>query len=199
MTTGAEVIHQIATHGLWVLAPLGVIEGPVVTIIAGWLVSLGLLSAVPAVICLVVADVVGDCLLYAAGRGLRLDRLPVIGPRLRVPRERMVPLVRAIRQNDVRLLVLGKLTHAAGFAVLIAAGVARVGPGRFILLNTLASIPKTLVLFGLGYLFGRAHEQVAAWLSYGSATLLAVLVFGAGLWLAHRRRAAILQAQSRDG
>lgn len=199
MTTGAEVIHQIATHGLWVLAPLGVVEGPVVTIIAGWLVSLGLLPTLPAVVCLVVADVVGDCLLYAAGRGVRLDRLPLIGPRLRVPRDRLVPLVRAIRQNDIRLLVLGKLTHAAGFAVLIAAGVARIGLGRFILTNTLASIPKTLALFVLGYLFGRAHEQMAEWLSYGSATALAALILVAGLWLVHRRRVAIARAQSRDG
>lgn len=199
MTTGVEIVQQVASHGLWVLAPLAVIEGPVVTIIAGWLAQLGLLAVLPAMICLVIADVAGDCLLYAAGRGLRLDRLPLIGPRLRVPRDRMVPLVRAIRQNDLRLLIFGKLTHAAGFAVLIAAGVARIGLGRFILANTLASVPKTLALFVLGYLFGRAHERMAQWLSYGSATVLCGLLVAAGLWLVQRRRAAIAATESREG
>lgn len=197
MTIGAEIMGQISTYGLWVLAPLGVIEGPLVTIVAGGLVSLGLLSFWPAFVCLLVADVAGDCLLYAVGRGLRLDRLPLIGPRLRVPRATMVPLVRRVRQNGVRLLILGKLTHAAGFAVLIAAGVARVGIGRFLLANTLASVPKTLALLLAGYLFGQAQERVADWLTVGSGA--AVLLLGGVLWLAHPRRATNLADQSREG
>lgn len=187
MTEG-ELIGLVAAHGLWVIAPLAVLEGPVVSILTGWLVSLSILNPYMAFAVLLVGDVVGDALLYAAGRGARLDKLPLIGPKLRLPRAQMVGLVRGVREHGVRLLVLGKLTHAAGFAVLIAAGAARMNFALFLLVNTLTSIPKTLAFLALGYLFGHAHERIADWLQVGSGVLLAVIAGVAALvWFVKRR------------
>lgn len=189
MTESGDIVSVIATHGLWVLAPLSVMEGPIVTVIGGWLASLKLMNPVAVFVCVVIGDVVGDSLLYATGRGVRLDRLPLIGRYLRIPRATLVPLVRGFRDRGVRLLVLGKLTHAAGFAVLIAAGAARMNFALFALVNVLASIPKSLALMALGYGIGAAHAKVAQWLSWGSALVLILVVIGGAIWL-WRRRAA---------
>ncbi len=187
--TQADLIAMIQSHGLWVIAPLAVLEGPIVSVLTGWLVSLSLLNPFAAFAVLVLGDVVGDSLLYAGGRGLRLDKLPVIGPKLRLPRGQMVTLVRGIREHGVRLLVLGKLTHAAGFAVLIAAGAARMNLALFLLVNTLTSLPKTLAFMVLGYLFGHAHERIADWLQLGSGLLLAAfMAIGLLIWFIKRRR-----------
>lgn len=189
MSDGSEIFRLIEAYGLIALVPLSLLEGPIVTVLAGWLVSLSLLDPLVAFIVLVLGDVVGDVALYAAGRGVRLDRIPWVGGYFRIPRAQLVRFVRMVRHNGVRLLVIGKLTQAAGFAVLIAAGTARMNLPLFIAVNLLASIPKTLALMILGYFLGEAHERVARWLSFGSYAFLAALLVGGGLfWLYRRKR-----------
>lgn len=87
----------------------------------------------------------------------------------------------------MRVLILGKLTHAAGFAALIGAGAARMRFGPFLLANLLASIPKSLVFITIGYLFGEAHEAIGQWLTISSAVVLALVAGGAMIWLRRRR------------
>jgi membrane protein DedA with SNARE-associated domain len=65
-----------------------------------------------------------------------------------------------IRTRAGAMLLFGKLTHSAGFAVLLAAGAARVDLRRFLAFNLLGTLPKVLVLVLLGYWFGRLY---AAW------------------------------------
>jgi membrane protein DedA with SNARE-associated domain len=184
---GAQIAAIIEAHGIAILAPLAVIEGPIVTVIAAYLSSLGLLDVIQVYLCVVIADVVGDCILYGLGRAGSGAVPPRLGLRLGLNRRRMAGLIRAYRDNGVRLLILGKLTHAAGFAVLVAAGAARMNILTFIAANLVGTIPKSLALVTLGYLFGSAHAVIAAWFSTGSAVLLALIVAAAGGWWLWRR------------
>lgn len=183
-----NIPQLITTHGLAILAPLSILEGPVVSIIAGWLVSLSLLQPLPVFVFLVAGDMIGDCALYYAGRNARVDRWPVVGRFLRVRRATLVPLIRRFRDSSVRILIIGKLTHAAGFAVLLAAGAARVPFRTFFFVNLLTTIPKCLVFLALGYGFGAAHARLASWLSWGSALVVMGLVAAVAGWWWHRYR-----------
>ena len=49
------------------------------------------------------------------------------------------------------MLFVGKWTHSLGCVVLIGSGMLRVPLPRFMLMNLLATIPKSAVLFGFGY------------------------------------------------
>ena len=175
MTTSAELAAVIAEYGIAILAPLAVVEGPIVTIVAAYMASLKLLDLGNVILCVIIADVVGDCILYAMGRGL-LDWLPLsIRRKFGVSRRRMAQMIRTFRDNGVRLLVIGKLTHAVGFAVLFAAGAARMPFLTFVLANLLATIPKSLILVAIGYMFGSAHAVMAEWFSVGSVIVLGLM------------------------
>jgi membrane-associated protein len=175
MTTSADIATVITNHGIAILAPLAVLEGPIVTVVAAYLASLKLLNLVNVILCVIIADVVGDCILYAMGRGM-LDWLPLsLRRRFGVSRRRMAQMIRTFRENGVRVLVIGKLTHAAGFAVLFAAGAARMPFMTFVLANLLATIPKSLILVAVGYLFGSAHAVIAEWFSVGSVVILGLM------------------------
>lgn len=187
MTTSAELAAVIAEYGIAILAPLAVVEGPIVTIVAAYMASLKLLDLGNVILCVIIADVVGDCILYAMGRGL-LDWLPLsIRRKFGVSRRRMAQMIRTFRDNGVRLLVIGKLTHAAGFAVLFAAGAARMPFLTFVLANLLATIPKSLILVAIGYMFGSAHAVMAEWFSVGSVIVLGLMA-ATLLVLWYRRR-----------
>lgn len=190
---GDALAGLISAYGYWVLAPLAVAEGPIVTVIAGWLVALGLMQPLPVLACVVLGDLAGDLILYAAGRFVSLGRLPLVGRYLQLSRRRQVPLVRQFRSHGVRLLLLGKFTHAAGAAVLVAAGAARMDVMTFASVNLLASLPKSALLMVLGITMGAAHDRIATWLTWGPAALVAVMLAGVGVYF-YRKRARKCQS-----
>lgn len=171
MTLYFDVAGLVTTHGLAVLALLAVIEGPIVTVIAASLAAQGLLNGKEVIICVVLADLVGDSLLYGIGRGLLGKLSPRWRKRLGLSTEHIATLVSAFAGSGTQLLIAGKWTHAAGFAVLVAAGAAHMKYIRFVLVNLLATIPKSLLLFIVGYFFGTALIEPAGWLSSGALAL----------------------------
>lgn len=183
MTTDA-LVQIIQSYGLLLLFPLAMIEGPIITVIGGWLARAGLLPLGWVYVTAVVADLVGDMILYYLGRsGTRflparwLERLG-IGP------QRLAKLSAHFDQHGGRTIVLTKLTHAFGIAVLPAAGAARMNVPSFLLFNLLATLPKTLFFLAVGYLLGQAHARIGNWIWWGSAL---VLLAGAG-YLVYRWR-----------
>lgn len=182
MIASATIATVISTYGLAVLAPLAVLEGPIVTIVAAYLVRIGLLPLWPVILCVIFADVVGDGILYGIGRGM-LNWLPLrFRARLGVSDDRLANLAHMFREKGIKVLVFGKLTHVAGFAVLIGAGAAKMPFGPFILTNLLATIPKSLALIAAGYVFGGAHVLISHWFSTGSVAILAALVCALAIW-----------------
>ncbi len=175
MTDHTQIIALIQSHGLTMLTALAVIEGPIVTVIAAWLASMSLLRVQDVFICVLLADLVGDTALYLAGRFAPSMLSASWARRLGLTRRRVARVVRSFRERGWRILVFGKLTHAAGFAVLVAAGAARMPFAEFLLVNLAATIPKVLVFMGIGYVLGSASSAVGEWLFVFSAAVIGII------------------------
>lgn len=188
MISGATIVSLISTYGIAVLAAIATIEGPIVTVIAAYLASQGLLVLWQVVVVVIAADLAGDCLHYAAGRGMLGWLPPRLRQRLGITEDRLDQLAHAFDRKGMRVLVIAKLTHVAGFAALLGAGAARMRFLPFFVANLLAAIPKSLFFVAIGYLFGGAHETIGRWLSIGSA--VALLLLGAATVIYLRRRDA---------
>jgi membrane protein DedA with SNARE-associated domain len=61
---------------------------------------------------------------------------------------------RHLREHATKMLFIGKWTQSVGMVVLIGSGMLHVPLSRFILVNLLATLPKTAVLFSVGYFAG---------------------------------------------
>lgn len=171
-------LHLSAAGGILILFVLSLLEGPVVTLFAGFLAFQGLVGLVTVCAVTVAGDLCGDILLYAAGRWCfgrpRGGRLQ--GGRLPWPAlHRQVEALRFhFAGRPGRVLLFGKLSHSAGLAVLLAAGAARMRFASFVLYNLLGTIPKSALLAGIGYGFGRFYQLLAGDLRV--AGLLGVVV-----------------------
>jgi membrane protein DedA with SNARE-associated domain len=160
-----EMQHILAVYGYAALLPLTAIEGPAVTVFAGFLAAQGLFDIAGVYAVAVLGDLIGDVMYYAVGRWAsrrwmvqpKANRRGRWAARLH---QRVSVLAPRIRTRAGAMLLFGKLTHSAGFAVLLAAGAARVDLRRFLAFNLLGTLPKVLVLVLLGYWFGRLY---AAW------------------------------------
>jgi membrane protein DedA with SNARE-associated domain len=152
--------HAVAVYGYVALLPLAVIEGPAVTVFAAFLAAQGLLDVGVVYAVVVLGDLLGDVLYYVAGRFL-LQRLVTWhrawATRLR---HRVGVLAQRVRARAGAMLLFGKLTHSAGFAVLLAAGAAHVPIRRFLAYNFLGTLPKSLLFVVIGYWFGRLYLAV---------------------------------------
>ncbi len=146
MTLGSFLI----AHGSALILPLAVIEGPVVSVAAGFLSAQGYFDWYWALALLVLGDLMGDALYYWVGR---TGRTPLAGLGRRFGFGRVVsPQVQhGLRHNATKMLFIGKWTHSIGGLVLIGSGMMRLPLRRFLLVNLIATLPKSALLFGFGY------------------------------------------------
>jgi membrane protein DedA with SNARE-associated domain len=143
----------LIAHGSALILPLAVVEGPFVSIASGFLAARGYVGWVLAFCLLACGDVIGDVMYYWVGRsgktplGFVLRRLGVRGT--------LSPQMQArLKDNATQVLLIGKWTQSAGLLVLVGCGMLRVPLPRFILVNTLATLPKTAVLMAVGAVAG---------------------------------------------
>ncbi|MFV0245635.1 MAG: DedA family protein [Qingshengfaniella sp.] len=170
--------------GLWIVAGAATVEGPIVTVFAAFLAHDGILPLWPLAAVLLAGDLIGDGLHYALGR-YGLARIPVRWRRrLGLGSDRMAWLVGHFGRQGARTLVVAKMTHSMGAAVLVAAGMARMPLGPFLVWNTLAGIPKTAAFMALGWYAGGAWRAIELWLGRGALAMMGLLIAaGAVFWL----------------
>lgn len=161
----------LSSNGLALLLPLAIIEGPIVSVVAGMLCAQGILPWVWVYPLLVLGDLLGDGLYYAIGR-LSHSWLHRAAQRIGIPVARGEAFSARVAEHSTRMLLIGKWTHAIGALVLIAAGAARIRLARFLLINLLATLPKSAVLLGVGYIAGANVPGLVERFGYGAAVLL---------------------------
>lgn len=174
------VLSLLAAHPFLLLFPLVMLEGPIATICAGFLVSAGLASWPLAYAIAVTADLTADTFYYMLGRSARRPRIRRLIRRLGLTEGRRARFEREVRKNGPKALVGAKVADAAAIPVLVATGLAKVGYGRFLTWNVAATLPRAAVLMALGFFFG---EQAIQCLDRGSA-FAALAALALAVWLA---------------
>ncbi len=181
MTLGGFLI----AYGCVLILPLAVVEGPVVSVVAGFLSAQGYFAWYWALCLLVCGDLIGDVFYYWVGRSGRTT-LARLGRRAGMG---VTPeLQRDLRNNAVRMLFIGKWTHSIGFLVLIGSGMLRVPLPRFIVVNLIATLPKSAALLALGYFAAAAWPGLEAHAAVATIGLgaLGMAAIGLTLWRAGR-------------
>ena len=163
----------LVAHGSVVILPLSVIEGPVISILTGFLAAEGYISWYWALCLLVCGDLIGDVIYYWIGRS---GRSPLIGLARRLGVRRCVPaeVQAGLTHNAAKMLCIGKWTQSIGCVVLIGSGMLRLPLARFILINLLATIPKSTALFCVGYFAGNCYPLFEQHYALGAFVLCAI-------------------------
>ena len=190
MFTLDAALQLIQSHGLWLLAPFAVIEGPIVTVIAAYLARLGFMPLIGVYVVCVLGDLIGDALFYALGRfGPRIlsDRWQ---SRLGMTQARKLALGDHFAEKGGRTLLFGKWTHTAGMPIMVASGMGHMNFLAYMGFNLIGTLPKTLLLVALGYYIGHAYVLIDTYIYRASLLLLVViLAVAAGLLHRHWRKA----------
>ena len=178
MFGGVNQVNQIFgllyTYSYLVLFPLVVIEGPIVTIISGFLVSLGFMDFIPTYFTIIAGDLAGDMLYYSAGRWWLNKTYRRVMNFFGIKISFLEKIEDLLKKNKGPALFFGKLSHAIGGIILFAAGLAEVPAKEFLEFNLLATLPKSLILLAVGYFFGSTVSSFRRALDY---TVVGLFVF----------------------
>ena len=164
------IIQYILLYKYIIIFPLAIIEGPFLTVICGFLAAGGFLNAWIVLPIVIVGDIVGDAILYFAGRtgkwALRL---------FRVNEKNLEDAKKYFHENHKKAIMMSKLIHGLGFTGLVAAGASHVPYKRYFKTCAIISVIQTFVMLILGIFFGHAYTQIGKYLNYYAA-IVSVLV-----------------------
>jgi membrane-associated protein len=169
------LLSLLAEHPYLLLFPLVMVEGPLTTICAGLLVSMGLLDWSFAYAVVVMADLTADSLYYMLGRSARHSKTDRWLPRLGLSDERLARIEESFRRNDARALVGAKIADFAAVPVFVVAGLTKMSYARFLALNLAATLLKSGVLLTVGFFAGQQALRFARYLDPSAAAYLAFI------------------------
>lgn len=176
----------------WVIFPAAFVEGPIITVIAGAGISLGILSWWPVYVLIVAGDLVSDAAHYYVGKWGGKPFIRRFGRFFRIRDEHVVSLEKVLNNHPGKAIILGKLSHGIGGAVLVAAGLVRMPFWKFMYWNVVGTLPKTLGLLIIGFYFAHAITKVNSIMDViASVTIiLSILIIFAWIYV-YRKKAEL--------
>lgn len=172
-----DIMELLLLYKYLFLFLIVMLEGPIATIIAGFVISVGQMNFWISYLVILAADTAGDAFYYAVGYYGRTAFIEKWGKYVGLHTDRIERLERHFGKHTGKTLIIGKVSHGIGGAVLVAAGIARVHLGRYLFYNCLASIPKSLVLLIVGYYFGQAYAQIDHYFTYAAIGMFGIAIF----------------------
>ena len=162
MPLQTQVAQWLLTYSYPIAYPLTIVEGPVVMMVSGFLIRLGLIRFWPIFPILMAGDLTGDVVWYKIGEhGARkiIDRW---GHFLNLTQENVERAEKFFHEHQIKILFISKITMGFGFALatLVAAGATRVPFKKYILTNAIGQVFWTLFLIGIGYFLGNLYTLV---------------------------------------
>lgn len=188
---------SILQYGYFVIFPTVVLEGPIITVIVGFLLSQGHFSFFIAYPLIVIGDLVGDVIYYFIGKHAKKYFLhKKSGSFLGITKDRLFKLENHFTHHSGKTLLIGKLTQSVGWAVLIGAGAAEMPIGRFLWYNFIGTLPKSLAFLLLGYYFGYAYRHINAYMDRISLVVCGLVIIGIVVYVFKKRKTKPLEIKT---
>lgn len=188
MLTLTSIVNHLLIYKYLYLFPISVLEGPIISIIAGFLASTNALNFWVAYLILIAGDLVGDTIYYCLGHFGRKSFLDRWGHYIGVDEKKVEQLETHFFDHGIKTLLVGKITQLPGGAILVAAGAAKMPYYKFMATNFVVTLPKILVMLIIGFYFGKAYLTINNYFKYTALIVGALLFVGIIVWLIIKKK-----------
>ena len=157
-----------------------IIEGPIVTIIAAFLASLGTLNIFIVYVLGVFGNIIADSIYYAIGRFGRKRFLVRYGKYIGITPDDIQNMEHHYEKHLLKTIVIAKATEAPVIPTLISAGIAEADFSKFIVICSFSEIVKVAIIACVGYFFGQFYVTINTYfkefVGIGSILLVVLLL-----------------------
>lgn len=158
----ASPLPLLLTYRYEILFPLALVEGPIVSILAGMLVAHGTLSLVPTYVILFLGDALPDALYYLIGRWSgRTKFLERFGKRFAITEHRLAAIEHLWQHHTHKSVMLSKWAYGLSTPLLISAGLVRLPARKYFASVVPLALAQSAVLLTVGYYFGASYLAIS--------------------------------------
>ena len=156
-----------------VIFPIAVLEGPIITMVSGFLVSRGTLSFFPTFMIVFAGDLISDSGYYALGKYGRkfVERISF----LKLTERRLERLEGHYEAHPGKTIMVSKASYGVGSLFLIAAGASKMGYRKFMEYITPMNAVRSAILLLIGYYLGKAVRYSGTYLEYYTVAVIIIL------------------------
>jgi membrane protein DedA with SNARE-associated domain len=154
-----------------------VIEGPIITIICGFLAYLGFLNIFVAYPVLVCGDLIGDSVYYTIGKySNKYSWMHKAKNHLGYTDESAVFIKNHFEKHTAKTLLISKMSHGLGIPVQISAGISGVKFPTYISIELIGTMLKTLALLFIGFYLGDSYQKINSYLQFIALVAIGIMI-----------------------
>lgn len=171
-----EILHLLQIWGYPVMLFLMIIEGPITTILAAFLASMGLFDWLIVYLLSVLADIIGDSILYFIGFFGGKAVLGKFSKTLKIKDSTINYLEQKFQKDGSKIVFSVKVSTGLSIITFVLAGSMKMNFGRFVLFSFLGGLLWSGLLVTLGYFFGYAAEQIEQYIKFAGWFILSFAI-----------------------
>ena len=161
--TIASIVKLLIIHRYLMLLILALIEGPLVCMGAGIMVSLGYFSLIPAFALVIVGDIVPNSVSFFLGRlSNRGKTMKKILSKLNVTEKHFEMLEKFWATHTNKTMFLSKLAWGLGVPLFMSAGMTTLSFRKFLASMTWIAIVQYAIVIAIGYFLASSYASLSA-------------------------------------
>ncbi len=156
--------------------PIATLEGPIITLVSGFLISLGILSFIPTLLVVFAGDLISDSFYYSLGKRGRsfVERIKF----LRISEARLEKVEKHFEKYPGKTFIVSKMSYGVGSLFLVAAGVSKMSYQKFLEYITPMNAVRSTILLLIGYYLGKAVRYSGTYLAWYTGAVIILLPLG---------------------
>ena len=164
------LVLLLTKYGYFILFPLAAIEGPIVSLVVGFLIYLGYLKFLPAYAILLLGDLLPDTVYYYIGRfGSERKMIEKYGSRLNL-------IEKLWREHGKKTMFLSKLAYGLSIPFLLSAGLVKMPFKKFISYAFPVTLFQYGIIMAIGYFLGHSYQLAERYIQYAYVIVAVVLI-----------------------
>ena len=189
------ILSLLLAYKYWIFFPLALLEGPILALAAGFLISVGFFNPIPVFLLLFLSDAIRDTLYYYMGHfGKGMKFITRNAHRVGFTDARIIAVEKLWHRHTFKAVVLSKWALGLSTPLLAFAGFSKVPVKKYFLYCIVVAGANYAFLLTLGYEFGQSYTILIRYVEYGGLIVAAgvALFIAAYMFVLHIARESVL-------
>lgn len=171
-----QIFKFLIQYKYAVIFPIATLEGPIITLVSGFLISLGILSFIPTFLVVFAGDMISDSFYYSLGKRGRnfVKRMRFFN----ISEARLEKVEKHFEKYPGKTFLVSKASYGVGSLFLVAAGASKMAYEKFLEYITPMNAVRSLILLLIGYYLGTAVRYSGMYLEYYTLGVIVLLPIG---------------------
>lgn len=158
------------------MLPLMIIEGPIATVLAALLASLGAFNVFIVFLFSILGDLIGDIAFYALGYKFGMSFVRKIGKYIGITEKVVLKMEKYFVQHGGKTIFVVKSTTGLCLATFIAAGITKMNFKKFLKYSFLGGLAWSGFLVAMGYFYGYLWREIKKYIEWAGWIAIALVI-----------------------